>query len=62
MEEHHHHAPKISSLNRAFIIGIAVNALYVVIEFGEGLYYNSPALISDASHNLTDKALKKSVL
>jgi len=31
MDEHHHHAPKISNLNRAFIIGIAINALYVVI-------------------------------
>ena len=54
MEKHHHHAPKISNLNRAFIIGIAINALYVIIEFGSGLYYDSLALISDAGHNLTD--------
>ena len=56
MEEHHHHAPKISNLNRAFIIGIAINLLYVFIEFGAGLYYDSLALISDAGHNLTDVA------
>jgi len=46
----------VSSLNRAFIIGIAINALYVIIELGAGLYYDSLALISDAGHNLTDVA------
>ena len=56
MEEHHHHAPKISNLNRAFIIGIVINLWYVFIEFGAGLYYDSLALISDAGHNLTDVA------
>lgn len=54
--DEHHHAPKISNLNRAFIIGIAINALYVIIEFGAGLHYDSLALISDAGHNLTDVA------
>ncbi|MBE0663006.1 MAG: cation transporter [Bacteroidales bacterium] len=52
----HQHTPKISNLNRAFIIGIAINTLYVVIEFGAGLHYNSLALIADAGHNLTDVA------
>ena len=56
MEYTHTHTTQISSLNRAFIIGIAINALYVIIEFGSGLYYNSLALISDAGHNLTDVA------
>jgi len=41
---------------RAFITGIFINLLYVVIEFGTGLYYSSLALISDAGHNLTDVA------
>lgn len=54
--EEHHHAPSISNLNRAFVIGIAINALYVVIEFSAGLYFDSLALISDAGHNLTDVA------
>ncbi|HCE59039.1 MAG TPA: cation transporter [Prolixibacteraceae bacterium] len=56
MDEHHHHATSISNLNRAFIIGIAINLLYVFIEFGAGVYYDSLALISDAGHNLTDVA------
>jgi len=52
----HNQSTQISTLNRAFIIGIAINALYVLIEFGSGLYYDSMALISDAGHNLTDVA------
>ena len=56
MKEHHHHAPNVSNLNRAFIVGIAINLLYVFIEFGAGLHYDSLALISDAGHNLTDVA------
>jgi len=56
MEHHHHQTPKASNLNRAFIIGIAINALYVLIELSAGLYYNSLSLISDAGHNLSDVA------
>ncbi len=56
MGEHHHHTPKIINLNRIFIVGIVINALYVVIEFGAGLYYDSLALISDTGHNLSDVA------
>ena len=56
LEHNHNHTPVVSSLNRAFIIGIAINALYVIIELGAGLYYDSLALISDAGHNLTDVA------
>jgi cobalt-zinc-cadmium efflux system protein len=56
MEHNHSHTPKISNINRAFIIGIAINLLYVIIEFGTGLYYDSLSLISDAGHNLSDVA------
>jgi len=56
MEHNHSHAPKISNINRAFLVGIAINLLYVVIEFGAGFYYNSLSLISDAGHNLSDVA------
>ena len=57
MDNHtHNHTSKVSNLNRAFIIGIAINALYVIIEFSAGLYYNSLSLISDAGHNLSDVA------
>lgn len=56
MEHNHQHAPRISNLNRTFVIGIVINLLYVVIEFGSGLYLDSLALISDAGHNLADVA------
>ena len=52
----HNHAIKSSDLKRAFILGIGLNALYVIIELSAGFYYNSLALISDAGHNLSDVA------
>lgn len=52
--DHHHH--EISSLNRAFIIGIALNIAFVLAEFGAGFWYNSLGLLSDAGHNLSDVA------
>lgn len=59
MEQHHHHHHEslpMTSLNRAFVIGIIINLLYVVIELGAGFMYNSLSLISDAGHNLSDVA------
>lgn len=56
MEHSHNQSHKVSNLNRAFIIGIAINALYVVIELSAGLFYDSLSLISDAGHNLSDIA------
>lgn len=56
---HHHHDHgqiEPSNLNRAFILGIALNAIYVVAEFTMGLVYSSVGLISDAGHNLSDVA------
>lgn len=44
------------SLNTAFIIGIALNSAYVVIEAVFGLIYSSMGLLSDAGHNLSDVA------
>lgn len=43
-------------LNTAFIAGITLNALYVVIEGVFGFCYNSMGLLSDAGHNLSDVA------
>lgn len=43
-------------LNRAFILGIVFNLVYVVLEVIAGVYYNSLSLISDAGHNLSDVA------
>lgn len=55
---HHHHHPiaELTNVNRAFIIGIVLNSLFVLIEFSAGFYWNSLALISDAGHNLSDVA------
>ncbi len=56
-EHHHHdHGTAIDSLNKAFIIGIAINALYVIIEAVAGFAYGSIGLLSDAGHNLGDTA------
>lgn len=55
-EGHHHEAPKLNDINRAFYIGIGLNAIYTVAEFAIGYITNSLALISDASHNLSDVA------
>jgi cobalt-zinc-cadmium efflux system protein len=54
VDKNDHQKPKLSSLNQAFIIGILINTLYVIIELLAGFYYNSLAIISDAGHNLTD--------
>lgn len=52
--EHHHHTVNITSLNKAFIIGIVLNLIFVITEFGAGIWFNSLALLSDAGHNLSD--------
>lgn len=55
---HHHHAhgTAIPNIGRAFIIGIVLNGVFVIVEFAAGFYYNSLALLSDAGHNLGDVA------
>lgn len=53
---HAHEIPSFSSINRAFVIGITLNLVFVIVEFVAGLYLNSLALISDAGHNLSDVA------
>lgn len=49
---HHHHIP--DSFGRAFAIGTALNAAFVLIEGGYGLISGSVALLADAGHNLGD--------
>jgi len=57
LDAHNHTgSPDLSGVNRAFIVGIILNLLFVVIEFGSGFFLNSLALISDAGHNLSDVA------
>ena len=48
----HSHAP--ASFGKAFAIGIALNAGFVVIEVAYGLLSNSVALLADAGHNFGD--------
>ncbi len=50
----HSHNIQLTNINRAFIIGIILNSLFVIIEFVSGIYYDSMALVSDAGHNLVD--------
>jgi cobalt-zinc-cadmium efflux system protein len=54
----HHHTPVITSANNstAFIIGIGLNALFVIVEVVAGIVNNSMSLLTDAGHNLSDVA------
>ncbi len=48
----HSHAP--TDFGRAFVIGIALNAVFVAAEVVFGLAGHSVALLADAGHNLSD--------
>ncbi|MDB5119721.1 MAG: cation transporter [Sphingobacteriales bacterium] len=50
----HDHSITMKDVNTAFIVGIVLNLLFVVIEVGMGLSINSLSLLSDAGHNLAD--------
>lgn len=50
----HNHNHEIKSLNSIFIISIALNVAFVVIEAAVGFWQNSLGLLSDAGHNLSD--------
>jgi cobalt-zinc-cadmium efflux system protein len=56
---HHHghsHAVDLKDVNRAFVVGIILNFLFVIIEVVIGLSIHSLSLLSDAGHNLADVA------
>lgn len=53
-ETHHHHHHSTPDYNRAFGVGVALNLVFVVIEFSYGVFADSLALITDAGHNLSD--------
>lgn len=48
----HHHAPV--DFGNAFLIGVALNSVFVVVEATYGFLYGSMALVADAGHNLSD--------
>lgn len=52
--EHHHHHGAPASIGAIFIVSIALNALFVIIEAAVGLWQDSMSLLSDAGHNLSD--------
>ncbi|WP_067141646.1 cation diffusion facilitator family transporter [Oceanivirga salmonicida] len=54
--EGHNHSVDFNTINKAFYIGIGLNIIFTLIEFIIGYSTNSLALISDASHNLSDVA------
>ena len=56
MQEHHHHEHlhQIKQLDAVFIVSIALNLVFVLVEAGVGLVENSIGLLSDAGHNLGD--------
>ena len=51
---HHHHHHEITNLNKAFVVGIILNTVFVAAEVIVGLSSSSLALLSDAGHNATD--------
>ena len=53
---HHHHPVNLKEVNRAFVVGIVLNFLFVIIEVVVGLAIHSLSLLSDAGHNLADVA------
>ncbi len=50
----HNHGHEAHSYSRAFAIGIALNAAFVVVEAVYGVLAGSLALIADAGHNVSD--------
>ncbi len=57
MEHNHNHGTtKLTSINKAFIIGIVLNLAYVIVQIIVGLNINSLSLLTDAGHNFLDVA------
>lgn len=51
---HHHHAHAIEKLSTIYIVAVALNLLFVIVEAVAGFIGNSLGLLSDAGHNLSD--------
>ncbi len=51
---HHDHSVVLTNVNTAFIIGIVLNFVFVIVEVVVGLSIHSLSLLSDAGHNLAD--------
>ena len=51
---HHHHSHAIEKLATIYIVAVALNLLFVIVEAIAGIVGNSIGLLSDAGHNLRD--------
>lgn len=51
---HHHHSHAIERLSTIYIVSVALNLLFVIVEAGAGFIGQSLGLLSDAGHNLSD--------
>ena len=51
---HHHHVHAIERLSTIYIVAVALNLLFVVVEAVAGFVGHSLGLLSDAGHNLSD--------
>ena len=51
---HHHHAHAIEKLSTIYIVAVALNLAFVIVEAVAGIVGNSIGLLSDAGHNLSD--------
>lgn len=51
---HHDHSAKLTHVNTAFIVGISLNLLLVIVQVIVGLFIHSLSLLSDAGHNFAD--------
>ncbi|MES2681396.1 MAG: cation diffusion facilitator family transporter [Bacteroidota bacterium] len=54
--QHTHQHTSVKRVTKALVFGIVLNALFVIIEAGAGLYTHSLSLLTDAGHNLSDVA------
>src|SRR4051812_23149404 len=52
--DHHNHGYASAAMTRAFAIGVALNAGFVLVEAACGFLSGSLALLADAGHNLSD--------
>ena len=51
---HHHHTHAIEKLSTIYIVAVALNLAFVIVEAIAGVVGNSLGLLSDAGHNLSD--------
>lgn len=51
---HHDHSHTVTKINTAFVIGISLNLLFVIVQVIYGLRIRSLSLLSDAGHNFAD--------